>query len=525
MTKDTFLTILHGYHLDGSGSCIYVQSVVRECARRGRKTLLLCQEPDIEKYDFVSEAYRCGPDGALTRLFRRDTGYDGEVIHVRPYLAEGLLPVFVDGPFPGFDNVKAFSSLSDAELTSYIETNTAALLTAAARWPTETIFANHIVMTPVIARRACRQKKGLRYFLIPHGSEIEYLIKKDKRYLDLAIDVLDHAAGIVSGSEEMNERIAGLFPGAGRLTDGIRTISVGVDAEHFGAPLKKSPAGRLEDLLREAALQAGTDDGPVNAVDEGFVESLDRLDPEKDTLLLNFGKMIPGKGVQDLLVVAPLLLAENPRLKIVLAGDGPHRGFFSDLVALMQKGDGKAFFSAIEEDNRACGEAFDDPYRFLSGFFDKRSSEDYFRLTSSFDWAERILFAGYLRHAALRHLLCLSSVAVFPSIVKEAYPLALLEAMATGVFPIASDFGGLKDGLIQLDGLFPREISEMMRIPMERESRLEQMKEKIAGALAFHDGPVREAMVRRIGERCSWKTVCTTLLEFFDGQSASCEGG
>jgi len=511
--------VLHGYHLDGSGSCVYVQNIVRESARQGVTVVLLCQEPEIEAYDFVSEAYQCEADGTMRPLFKRETGYEGKVVYVRPFLRDGLLPVFVGGQFPGFENVKPFYELSDAELESYIETNVKAVLEAADRFDVDTIFANHIVMAPYIALRACRERPDMRYFLIPHGSEIEYLIKKDRRYHDLAVETLEHAAGIVSGSREMIDRINGHFEEAGSFSHKYHLISVGVDVDHFAAPLKMSVPQRVVELAGEVERQQAGEQSNINAVSPGFLGALERIDFEKERIIVNFGKLIPAKGVQDLLVLAPLLLNERPNVRIVIAGDGPHREKFAQFVALIQAGDYHGFQAAMDEDNRQSAEAFDDPYRFIASFFEHTSGEKYFQDAASFDWADRVVFAGYLKHPALRYLLCLSDVAVFPSIVKEAYPLALLEAMGTGVFPTGSDFGGLRDGFGQLDGLFGSDVTARMKIPMDLQRRLPVMKENILAALDFQDSEKRRAMVRRIEERCSWTTVCRKLRQAFEGRT------
>lgn len=515
MTRTESLMILHGYHLDGSGSCVYVQNVVRELARQGVDVVLLCQEPEIEQYDFVSEAYQCRAKKGMRRFFEQETEYDGKVTYIRPHLRNGLLPVFVGGKFPGFENVKPFYDLSDAELESYIKTSLDAVLEASEQFGAQTIFANHIVMTPYIALRACQKKPDMRYFLIPHGSEIEYLIKKDSRYHDLAVEVLQQAAGIVSGSREMIERINAHFAESEKFSHKYHFISVGVDVDHFAEPLKISKTQRAAKLEKEIKLQQSGETSGINAVNPDFLAGLQRIDPENDRLIVNFGKLIPAKGVQDLILLAPDLLIERPELRIVIAGDGPHRKLFEKLVMLLQNGDSVGFLSTVDEDSRQSAETFDDPYRFISGFFEQRSIKQYFQDAASSTWADRVLFAGYLKHPALRYLLCLSDVAVFPSIVKEAYPLALLEAMGTGVFPTGSDFGGLRDGFGQLDGLFSAKVAARMKIPMEEQSRIASMRDNIVAALDFHDDEIRLKMVEQIERNCSWKTVCRKLRSTF----------
>ena len=126
----------------------------------------------------------------------------------------------------------------------------------------------------------------------------------------------------------------------------------------------------------------------------------------------------------------------------------------------------------IERERVAYSDSDDDPFQFIGGYIATHDASKFFDAAKSFQWSDRIHFTGYIRHASLRYLLCLRDVAIFPSIVKEAYPLALLEAMAAGAFPIASDCGGLKDGLRQIEGVFDATTVDLTHIPMDPESRI-----------------------------------------------------
>ena len=125
------------------------------------------------------------------------------------------------------------------------------------------------------------------------------------------------------------------------------------------------------------------------------------------------------------------------------------------------------------------------------------------------------MFTGYLKHPALRYLLCLSDLAVFPSIVKEAYPLALLEALSAGVFPIVSDSAGLREGIDLLEGLFPKQVMRLMRVPMEEKKKIQVMKDHLLEALEVHDTGMRKKTVQYIRENYRWNRVCERLLKVF----------
>lgn len=507
------ILISHGYHLDGSGSCIYVRNVAEAFLKQGVNVYLVCQEPNIEAYDSVSEAYELDEKGKLGKLFSRECKTDGKLTYIRPFLRNGLLPVFVGGKFPGFDNVKAFGELSDDELQSYIDTQLQSILAVASYFEVITIFANHIVMMPYIAFLAKRENSKLRYHLIPHGSEIEYLIKSEKRYFDLAVHALEGASSIISGSQEMINRLNDLFPNSKEYSKKYELIPIGVDVEQFAAPLKLSVSERVSEMIRAVETQVSSDKDQVNKIEHGFLEGIRSIDFERDQVLINFGKVIPGKGVQDLLVLVPELLKSLPRLRVVVAGNGPYIEFFRKMLSFLQAGDSRSFFEIIDQDEKDHGEEFHDPYRFVRGFFDVRDREQYFKDASSFEWKHRVVFSGYLKHTGLRYLLCLSHVAVFPSIVKEAYPLALMEAMATGVYPLASDIGGLHDGIHQLDDLYSEDILSEMKIPMGEKKRLIDLSSGIVSA--FGRLKPREETVSYIEANYSWDKTCDRLAKVF----------
>lgn len=507
--------ILHGYHLDGSGSCIYVRNISREFCRMGVNVVLFCQEPEPERYDFLSEAYVYSIKGKPETLFKRKSKFRGKGIFIRSSLPDGLLPVYVEGKFRGFENVKIFPRMTNQELQNYIQGNVATLKEMVRKYSIDNLYANHIIMMPYIAYLAKKELENLRYFLIPHGSEIEYTIKKDDRYFPLAEKALSHSNGIISGSREMTQRISELFENSCRFQKKVHRVSMGVDADFFSSPLKMTPEFRWEAFKEETNRQRESKSTAITPVTSFFPMELERIDFSKGKTIVYFGSLILGKGVQDLVVLAPLLLREVPDLKIVISGSGKHRPFFQEMIRLLQAGEERKFFAEIDRIDRNTKEKFTDSFRFLHGFFNSVPRSEYFSICSSFPWSRRMIFPGYLKHPALRYLLCLSDLAAFPSIVKEAYPLALLEALSAGVFPIVSDSAGLREGIDLLEGLFPKQVMRLMRVPMEEKKRIQVMKNHFLKALEVHDTGMRKQMVQYIRENYSWNRVCERLLKVF----------
>ena len=511
------ITILHGYRLDGSGSCIYCRNVARNLSEMGLDVILVCQELRPERYDFISEAYVFSADGKPEQVLKRPPQSKGRVISFRPYLTKGLLPVYVDVKFPQSKKVKPFYRLTDDEINDYVDNHVVALKKIGQQFPLNVIYANHIVMMPYIAYLASKEMKQLLYFLIPHGSEIEYLIKKDKRFLSIAEESLAHAAGIISGSEEMTHRIAALFKNSKRFLSKVHQIPIGVDVEYFSSSQKSSVMERVENLRKEVRLQIQTSTTSVDSADPRFLNILEQIDFAHSKTIVNFGRLIPEKGVQDLIVIAPVLCKEISSLRIIIAGNGPYKEFFQKLVELLQAGDERQFHKEIERVDRETSSTAGSLFRFVREFLRSESGSGYFSFSSSFEWSKNVVFVGYLKHPALRYLLSLSDLAVFPSIVKEAYPLALLEAMAAGAFPVVSDFGGLHDGLKVLGELFSGEMTKLMRVTMDEAQRIKEMRDHILQGLNKYSPQERAKMVQHIQANCSWKRICGLLLKVFEG--------
>ncbi len=505
------IVIVHGYHLDGSGSCVFVRNMTDTLARMGHDVALLCQEPHPERFDFVADAYRFDAHGHLEKQLTRSSRRPGRVSVYRPHLPGGLLPVYVPGPFPGFEHVVPFTALTDSELDQHFQHSVMALKTVVKQHRPDRMFTNHLVMSPVVAAEVKRRVVGLRHYVIPHGSEIEYLLARDPRYLPLALDALSSCDGIVVGSDELARRISAVFVDATPFVRLFRPMTIGVDAEFFSEPLMWSSAVRLDRLKKLSRQVLDSEGDPSEKPDPDLPEVLDSLDPEKDRLLTFFGRLLPGKGLQDVLVAAPELCRRIPELRIVIAGAGPQASFFRELATALQDGDGDGFERLVDSLD-STGTDQTHPFQFVDAHLASRGRDWFFEESASFRWLDRVVFTGYLSHPLLRLLLGLSDVCVFPSIVKEAYCLAVFEAMAAGAFPIGTDDAGLRVSLGMVASAFSKELIPTTLISIEPERRITELIEHTETAFRVMDEGLRESMVRTIRDRFSWEATCRDML-------------
>lgn len=133
-----------------------------------------------------------------------------------------------------------------------------------------------------------------------------------------------------------------------------------------------------------------------------------------DEAIVSAVRLVPLKGMQHALAAVDRLAESRPRLKLVIAGEGPY---------------------AEELKSHAEGLGL----------------------------SERLILAGFIPQSDLARFYSLGKVAVFPSQGEEALGLSAAEAMACGLPVVASDLGGLPE-VVGKDGgvLIPPKNSEAL---------------------------------------------------------------
>src|SRR5712692_1799138 len=321
----------------------------------GHDVLLLCQEHAPDRYPWIDAWGTVSSEGP-SELTLREAPNPRRCVLLRPQIGR-LLPVFVFDEYESFE-VKTFVDLTKEELDRYLLSNVEALR-AAARWhSSEVVIVGHAVPGAVVAKRALG---GHSYVVQVHGSELEYAIRSQTRYRELAQEGLQSARVVAGGSSDVLARCMELVPGIGHL---VRTVPPGVEVESF------RPMPRREALLQIAArLQDDSDsirgrpaslDGEVERSlakrDAGALDHLARTydqaapDPEAALRLGELaelpgpivgylGKLIPQKGV-ELFIIATHLSRRNPAALIV--GFGMYREWLTALIIALRTADAEA---------------------------------------------------------------------------------------------------------------------------------------------------------------------------------------
>jgi len=527
--------LFHGYELTGSGSNEYNRYLAKALLRLGHTVDIICREPHPEKLDFVNTVITWKQDGGYEKLSLHNN-HKRCVLHRIP--SGPIYPVYLtDKQRPG--HVKSFVRLSDDELASYIAVNEKVLGAIFSQQVPDVLLANHLVMQPLVALSPCRSF-GIPLLVFPHGSAIEYTVKIDDRYRKHAEQVLRHCDQLVTGNAEVRDRIFQLFPALVETMQPKTTIvGVGVDTELFQPVRRRQRRRLLDQLARSRLLGNGMGKSPdllkslhhqlrdgdlsvvkdfrqsynQNAVDTDAVEKLSKVDPEQPVLLF-VGALTAGKGLQSLICALPLILQSHDGTQLLVVGSGAYREVLEAFVFALGTGDGKLVREIVRsgfdlDDSELLG-----PWKDVEYFLDSVEGSDFFNFTTRL--ANQIVFLGRMNHEQLAHVFPLADIAVFPSVVAEAYPLVLMESLSNGVLPMVSYFSGFKDGIDELQRFIPAKIVDLCRIPVAVENRIAKMADstiKLLTHLKRHDLGETLATVAR--ENYDWRHQAAKMADVF----------
>ncbi|HEY3114700.1 MAG TPA: glycosyltransferase family 4 protein [Gemmatimonadaceae bacterium] len=546
------LCILHAWLLEGSGSNLWTRAVVQSLCRKGETVHLVCQENHPQRYAFISTAVTHRLDGSSDTTLSRDTPFPGKCILHKPELG-ATLPVFVWDKYEEYTRVVPMVDLSTAEIESYVETNVRVVRRLVEGEKITAIHANHAVMMPTVAQRI-RDALGIPYTVMPHGSDIEYAVKEDKRFLNYATEAFIRAGKIFVHGDEMEERVLKVFQGVPHFADKLVELRLGVDTsdfelvshtertreiDHLLSALDLLPRGKtaaqedgmerrlphVRDIgsLRTALQEAAKYDG--KRPDAGVGEKLRTIEWTSAPTLVFVGRLIAWKGIQSLVASLPFALEKQPNLRTIIVGHGPLREAMEAMVWALRQGrrdlvdlivtHGRAIDGSA--DSAASETALDDVRDFYSELEREGKLDSYYALAQRVLGPHAVVFTGYLTHNELRHLFPCCDVGVFPSVVRESGPMVFLEALASGCFPLGTYFGGMKASIDALREDLPPEISEIMKL--DRNNTVRDLTEKIPRAVEESER-YRETLARVARENYDWSSVAKIFMRAIDGLEA-----
>jgi glycosyltransferase involved in cell wall biosynthesis len=434
------ILIWHGWLLEGSGSNVAAARTAEVFRASGHDVVLVCQERHPERYPWI-DAYgsvdREGPVGLAPSPTASDS--TGRAVLLRPQIGP-TLPVFVVDRYEGFDDVRRFVDLTDHELEAYLGANVDALRAAFDWHDSEVVFVGHAIPGAVIGRRALGAG---RYVAKIHGSDLEYAVRVQERYRELAREGLGAARAVAGPSAEALDRCAKLVPEMEHLA---RVVPPGVETAEFrprdGATALRQTATELEadpDIARgrpsslDARVEravADRDAGSLEALaatydqevpEPGAPARLRRLAGDDRPIVGYLGKLIPQKGVELLLAAHRFLRHEAAALVV---GFGSHREWLAALGIALARGDEPAL-AWLRETAAMPMASFEMP-----------------RATSD---RRDVSFTGRLDHRYAPGALAAMDVQVVPSVLPEAFGMVAAEGAAAGALPMLARHSGLAE--------------------------------------------------------------------------------
>jgi glycosyltransferase involved in cell wall biosynthesis len=495
--------IFHGYLLRGTGSNIYNASLAQALVKLGHEVHLLCQDRAAAALEFVDAVGRW-EEGSLAVEVQR------EPVRCTAYLPDigGLLPVYVADEYEGFE-ARPFAELSDEEIDRYIDANVAAVREVADRVDPEVALANHLVMGPVIVRRAIGGH--VPYAVKVHGSALEYTVRPEpERFLPYAREGLSEAGAVLVGSRHTAESLWEVM-GDQELPGRTRLGPPGVDADTFVPRAPDEAAQRLEGLADRLEGASGGWGG-----DAGASEALRALDPRSQPIVSYVGKLLVSKGV-DLLVAAwPLVAAAQPKARLVVVGFGTYRDGIDRLIRALAAGDLEDARSVAalgrELEGGPRGEL-----RYLAEFLERVDDRYVSAASTAF---ERVHFTGRLEHEDLPDLLPSCLAQVVPSTFPEAFGMVAVEAAACGALPLSAAHSGLAEVSRQLQEVVDERVRPLLSF--ERgPGAVEEIAEKLCEWLALDEterSAARSALSDCARRRFGWEGVARGVIAAAHGR-------
>jgi len=286
------ILMLHGYLLEGSGSNVYVQNLVRAFCKMGHNVYLFCQERKLKKYDFVkSHSFFDSSNKRISTTFKKRTPFRGKCHVLNPHIGK-LIPVYVKDKYDNFSSVKEFPNLTKKELHDYIKHNAQALKTFLKHTRINKAFANHVIMSPYIAAQGLKDKK-IPFTILCHGSAFNYSVKQHPHLRPYAVKAITSAQAVSSPSQYFNALlIKELAKSVPSLKRKARVLACGVDIHQFKPVyhIRSSHINSLSHVLK-VKIKGQKGHSPYQ-LDKDVLKSIKNISWGKDRIITYVGKFM-----------------------------------------------------------------------------------------------------------------------------------------------------------------------------------------------------------------------------------------
>lgn len=499
------ILVWHGWLLEGSGSNVATARVAERYRAAGHDVLLMCQERHPERYPWIDAFGEVGGDGPSSLTPLDSSKATGRCVLLRPRIGS-TIPVFVVDRYEGFERVVRFVDLPRDDLEAYLRVNVEALRAAAAEHDSDIAITGHAAPGAVIGARALGPGRHVAKI---HGSDLEYAVRLQDRYRELAREGLQAARAVVGPTRDVLRRCSELIPGIDHL---LHVVPPGVEVFAFH-PRPRVEA--LEEAARLLDLDPDTPRGRPSVLDDAVERALasrdaDALDalaatydqsvPEPDSaerlrtlaradgpIVGYLGKLIPQKGVE--LLLAAQRTAEHDAHALIV-GFGSDREWLAALALALGRADVDAL-AWLHERGMPLDASL--PIRRGTGVRD-------------------VAFTGRLDHRYAPDALAAMDVQVVPSILEEAFGMVAAEGAAAGALPLVARHSGLGEVGTALETEIDRP-GLLTFEPGERAiANLADGVDRLLGLPAVEREELRRVVSAFVGREWTWDRTAAGLL-------------
>jgi glycosyltransferase involved in cell wall biosynthesis len=373
-------------------------------------------------------------------------------------------------------------------------------------------------MGPVVLARGLASA-GVPYAVKIHGSALEYTVKPYPRFRPFAVEGLERANGILVGSRHTAESLWTEI-GDPAVEARTRLGPPGVDVDRF---TPREPAEARQGLERLRARLAAAADPSVPAGDpagDSFARApgeaaaaLGTVAPD-DRLVVFVGKLIASKGVELLLAAWPLVLAREPRARLLVVGFGAFRPGLEGLARDLERGD----LDAVRALRSEHGAELPHLAAFLDSLRNPEDADAY--RAAARGMTERIAWSGRLDHAELTDVLPAAEAMAVPSTFPEAFGMVAAEAAACGALPVVAAHSGLAEVARTLGAAAPEAARGWLTFDVGPGAVRELAGDLSAWLAAPADlrAATREAIVAATRESYSWQGVARSVIAAARGE-------
>ena len=326
-------------------------------------------------------------------------------------------------------------------------------------------MANHSLFSPVIVKRARHKAKqpNLPYVVKIHGSSLNFVVDKDPRWKYYVLEGLISANKIICSTQYMVDRLHKVVP---ESLPSIDTIAYGVNTNLFSKHPRKN---------------YGINNKPFKIV--------------------FFSHILNIKGIAELIMTMPYLKEKHSDLEFHIVGDGTYETNMRHMLQGMYTNNINKFKNGAMEKKDSKKESFVSSHIDLDKYF--KNCKDGF-----------ITYYGFMEHCKLSKLLSSCDLTVVPSKAPEAFGIVIIEAMASGVYPICADHSGLSN-VVDLIGKYNEEITRYMRIKQGKYGiDMDHMIKSIDKAINYvkkTEGLANKLI--SISKNFNWRVICSKIMD------------